>query len=81
MSVGAASVAGVSGPDLLSATVQNWLSPAVRERSQRTIAGRDVWLIDFRPNHLLAAYARGNVVYLVSSDRLDLIEHALPSMP
>lgn len=81
ISIEAARIDGVTGVELLSATVQNWLSPAVRERSQRTIAGRDVWLIDIRPNHLLAAYARGSVVYLVSTDHLDLIELALPSMP
>lgn len=80
-SVGGIWVDGVDGAKLLDAVVNNWLAAAVIARTTTRIDSKDVWLLEIRPNHLAAAYSRGDVVYIASSDdrgELDQVMAALP---
>lgn len=80
-SIGALAVTGVAGPDLLRAVAQEWHAAAVISRTETVLGGRDVWLLEIRPDHLFAAYARGDVIYFVGTDDRSIIERILPSMP
>jgi len=80
-SVGAVTVTGVIGADLLIAVVDNLQSAAVISRTMTTAAGKDVWLIESRPDHLAAAYSHGDVVYLALSDERLVVDDLLAVMP
>jgi hypothetical protein len=64
---GAMTVSGVDGPTLLEAVVTNWDSAGVVDRSQRDVGAKPVWLLTSRLGHLVAVYAKSDVVYIATS--------------
>ncbi len=81
MLVGAVAVTGVNGTELLQAVTEAWNSAAIIRRSEAVIQGKPVVVLDVRGGERTAAYARGSVVYLVSSDSGEVVEALLAAMP
>lgn len=79
--IGAVAVSGVDDQRLTSAVVNNWRAAAVTSRSQTTVGGKVVWLVQLRPAELVAVWSEPGVAYIAESDDQGLLDAMVRAMP
>ena len=80
-SVGAVEVTDVSGDQLLDAIATTWEAAAVIDRRREVVGGHDAWLLTIRNEGVIAAYQKGNVVYLAQDADEGKVAALLENMP
>lgn len=79
--LGAATVSGVSGQELLDAVVDTWTAPSVTDRAEVAIGERTAWQLASRTGTVTIVYAAGEVVYFASSNEANRAERFAAALP
>ena len=66
--IGAMTVAGIPGQDLLDTFVRHWQAEAIVSREAEVIGDRDAWVMEHRGGATTVAYRRNDVVFYAYSE-------------